>query len=220
MPSSSEREQQQLSADLTFKQFVEKNKPAKTDEQLKEEQASIERIERLRALLGNNRKPQLDPTRPEDYQRLAERTEVSKDLVLARLSGQTVPRKITQLRCTHALIGLMGEVGELSGALEKAVFYGTKDFDKTNIAEEIGDCLWYLAMLCNAFGLDMSAVMQMNISKLKVRYPEKFSEEKCANRDLEAERKVLEETECTTLSTDHLIEFPTTDCGGQISEPD
>jgi len=34
--------------------------------------------------------------------------------------------------------------------------------------------------------------MENNINKLRVRYPEKFTEENALNRNLELERKVLE----------------------------
>ncbi len=38
---------------------------------------------------------------------------------------------------------------------------------------------------------DLSDILQNNIDKLKVRYPEKFTEENALNRDLESERKEL-----------------------------
>jgi hypothetical protein len=38
----------------------------------------------------------------------------------------------------------------------------------------------------------MKEVMDINIKKLEARYPEKFTEDKAINRDLEAERKILE----------------------------
>lgn len=41
-------------------------------------------------------------------------------------------------------------------------------------------------------GLDAEQHMQNNIDKLRVRYPEKFSEDKAINRDLNSERKELE----------------------------
>ena len=41
-------------------------------------------------------------------------------------------------------------------------------------------------------GLDMYEIMTKNVEKLKIRYPEKFTEEAALNRDLEAERKELE----------------------------
>jgi len=43
-----------------------------------------------------------------------------------------------------------------------------------------------------SYGLDLGEILAANINKLKVRYPDKFDTDKALNRDLEAERKVLE----------------------------
>ena len=42
-------------------------------------------------------------------------------------------------------------------------------------------------------GLDFYKLLDNNIAKLKVRFPDKFDAEKALNRDLESERKKLEE---------------------------
>jgi NTP pyrophosphatase (non-canonical NTP hydrolase) len=94
-------------------------------------------------------------------------------------------------RLMHAAIGLCTESGELIDALKKAMFYG-KELDKTNLKEESGDILWYLALFMDAIGTDFETEMIRVIAKLEARYPEKFTEELAANRDLAAERKVLE----------------------------
>jgi len=76
----------------------------------------------------------------------------------------------------HAAIGACGEVGELADALKKTWLYG-KPLDRDNVAEELGDILWYVAIGCHALGVSMSDVAQRNIDKLKVRYPEKYSDQ-------------------------------------------
>lgn len=43
------------------------------------------------------------------------------------------------------------------------------------------------------WGFDFYQILTNNIEKLKVRYPEKFTEESALNRDLDAERKTLEQ---------------------------
>lgn len=95
------------------------------------------------------------------------------------------------IRILHAAVGLNTEQGELQDALKKHLFYG-KPLDKVNLAEEMGDVFWYLAILADALGVDFETVMNKNIAKLKARYGSKFSEEKALNRDLETERKILE----------------------------
>lgn len=45
---------------------------------------------------------------------------------------------------------------------------------------------------CKYFNLDIEDVMDLNIRKLKVRYPDKFSSDSALNRNLELERLTLE----------------------------
>src|SRR5690606_12559489 len=95
------------------------------------------------------------------------------------------------IRLEHAAYGLATEAGELLDQLKKHKFYG-KPLDFVNLEEEAGDVAWYLALVCNALGVDMQAIMDRNIQKLRTRFPEKFSADGAINRDLDAERKVLE----------------------------
>lgn len=98
---------------------------------------------------------------------------------------------IISRRLLHAAMGLCTEAGEFTDAMKREIFYG-KPVDFTNLVEEIGDVLWYVALACNALGVDMSEVMDKNIAKLRTRYPEKFTEQDAINRDLDAEREALE----------------------------
>lgn len=95
-------------------------------------------------------------------------------------------------RLLHAGIGLSTESGEFLDALKKHIFYG-KELDKVNLAEEMGDLFWYMAIVADELGFEFEEVMERNITKLKARYGEKFSEEKAENRDLDTERKILDE---------------------------
>lgn len=91
----------------------------------------------------------------------------------------------------HAAMGISTEAGELLDAVKKHLFYG-KPLDVVNIQEELGDLYWYMSVLCEWLGCTHEELMERNIDKLKVRYPEKFTSDKAINRDLESERKVLE----------------------------
>jgi NTP pyrophosphatase (non-canonical NTP hydrolase) len=95
-------------------------------------------------------------------------------------------------RLLHAGIGLSTESGEFLDALKKHIFYG-KELDKVNLAEEMGDLFWYMAIVADELGFEFEEVMERNITKLKARYGEKFSEEKAEKRDLDTEREILEE---------------------------
>lgn len=111
----------------------------------------------------------------------------------APITPQLLGRLVSVARDLHGLIGVVTEVGELLDAYKKYIFYG-KPLDKVNIAEEIGDMEWYLALLLNVHNLRQQNVQGANIAKLKTRYPDKFTEAAALNRDLTQERGVLDKT--------------------------
>jgi NTP pyrophosphatase (non-canonical NTP hydrolase) len=98
----------------------------------------------------------------------------------------------------HALCGIMTESGELMDQLKQYCFYG-KEYDRVNLKEEAGDLLWYIALLCQHLDCSLVDVMQMNINKLRTRYPEKFTTDGATIRDLRAERDTLEREEGTPV---------------------
>jgi NTP pyrophosphatase (non-canonical NTP hydrolase) len=71
-------------------------------------------------------------------------------------------------------LGLAGEAGEVAELVKKGVFH-RHSIDRTTLEKEIGDVLWYAAALCTTLGLDLGEIMQANIEKLKVRYPNGYS---------------------------------------------
>lgn len=80
----------------------------------------------------------------------------------------------------HAVFGLASEAGEVSGIMQKT-FQG-HEFDKEHMKKELGDCLWMIAEVCSALEINLEDVMEMNIEKLKKRYPNGFETEKSINR--------------------------------------
>ena len=122
----------------------------------------------------------------QDYIKNAIKTE-SRDFERIAERMQTIENQ----RLLHAGIGLATEAGEVLDALKKHVFYG-KELDRVNLREEMGDIFWYCAILADQLEVDFAEVMERNITKLKARYGEKFSEQKATTRDLETERKILE----------------------------
>ncbi len=94
-------------------------------------------------------------------------------------------------RVFHGILGIVTESGELADALLNGVTGG--DIDAVNIQEEAtGDMGWYRAILNDALELDEYQGLTNVINKLRVRYPEKFTNELAANRNLDAEREQLE----------------------------
>jgi NTP pyrophosphatase (non-canonical NTP hydrolase) len=88
----------------------------------------------------------------------------------------------------HGVLGIVTEAGEISELLTKGI-----NIDKVNLQEEIGDILWYIALICDTYGFDLSEIKKRNIEKLAKRYPNLFTEHDAINRDLTGERKVLEQ---------------------------
>ncbi|MBK9284946.1 MAG: nucleoside triphosphate pyrophosphohydrolase family protein [Sphingobacteriaceae bacterium] len=114
----------------------------------------------------------------DEYVELAQRTSATKDAH-------------PLVKMDHAQIGLTTEVGEFADPIKKAKFYN-KPYDPINAAEEIGDIFWYLAEACAALKIKPSEILKRNIEKLKVRYPNKYSDYNAENRNLEKEREILE----------------------------
>ena len=81
----------------------------------------------------------------------------------------------------NACLGLSGEVGEFNDMIKKWVFH-EKPLDEVHAKKELGDVLWYVAMMCYSFGWDLDEIMQMNVDKLKARYPEGFDVNLANNR--------------------------------------
>lgn len=123
---------------------------------------------------------------PKTYLEKSARTDHSDYAqVVERISNAETAKLI------HYQLGIGSESGELQNALKRWVAYG-KPIDKTNIKEELGDVLWYMARICDAFGWTLEEVMELNIKKLEARFPEKFTTDAALNRDLEKERRILE----------------------------
>jgi NTP pyrophosphatase (non-canonical NTP hydrolase) len=98
----------------------------------------------------------------------------------------------------HGILGAHTETGELleaflsvlNGRLSLEPDNGS--FDHININEECGDAQWYLAAIADAIDIPMEESKIVNIAKLRKRYGEKFSAYDANNRDLIAERLILE----------------------------
>ena len=76
-------------------------------------------------------------------------------------------------RLLTAAVGISAEGGEFMEIVKKIIFQG-KPYDDMNIfhmKRELGDICWYLAQACMALDTDFDELMEMNIDKLKSRYP-------------------------------------------------
>lgn len=64
----------------------------------------------------------------------------------------------------------------------KKHLYQGHSIDRDHLVKELGDIAWYLAVSAKALGYDLESVLQMNVDKLKKRYPEGFSVERSLHR--------------------------------------
>lgn len=78
-------------------------------------------------------------------------------------------------------IGLAGEAGEVADLAKKGIFH-QHGIDRAKLKTELGDCLWYIASLCTTLNFDMAEVMEDNIKKLEMRYPNGYSSEDSQKR--------------------------------------
>lgn len=82
----------------------------------------------------------------------------------------------------NGVMGLCGESGECVDLVKKYLFQG-HELDLQHLAKELGDVAWYLAVAAYAIGYTLEEVLQMNIDKLKERYPDGFDVDKSLHRD-------------------------------------
>lgn len=93
----------------------------------------------------------------DDYQRAALRTARDKD----------APDEFM-----HLVLGLVGEAGEIAEKVKKLVRDHDSDLarlDRDDMAKELGDVLWYTAVLADFLGLSLDEVAQRNVDKLADR---------------------------------------------------
>lgn len=81
----------------------------------------------------------------------------------------------------NGVMGLCGESGEAIDLVKKHLAQG-HELNKEQLAKELGDIAWYLAETATAIGYPLEEILQMNIDKLKKRYPEGFAVERSVNR--------------------------------------
>ena len=81
----------------------------------------------------------------------------------------------------NSALGLCGESGEVADLLKKYHFQG-HNLDLDHVAKELGDISWYLAVGAYAIGYDLETILQMNVDKLKARYPDGFSTDRSLHR--------------------------------------
>ena len=89
--------------------------------------------------------------------------------------GQLAP-DIGWSRLMTSAIGMLAESGEFTEIMKKVLFQG-REWDEENrfhMKRELGDVIWYWVQGCIALGYSPEEVMEENIKKLELRYPNGF----------------------------------------------
>jgi NTP pyrophosphatase (non-canonical NTP hydrolase) len=88
----------------------------------------------------------------------------------ARATDQAPPGDTNAL--IVPLLGMAGEVGSLLQEYKKHLRDGDAHLlFSTQVAEELGDILWYLANTATKFGLDLAEIATANLEKTRDRWP-------------------------------------------------
>jgi len=73
----------------------------------------------------------------------------------------------------YLALGLTSEAGEVAGKVKKLIRDGEDvegfEMKKIAIASEVGDVLWYCALMAQEVGVPLNTIMQMNLEKLRSR---------------------------------------------------
>lgn len=94
----------------------------------------------------------------DEYQALALRTNLAKEDLFRELMQQ--------------VLGLADEAGEVQAIFKKWIRDQDADFnllDREKIKKEMGDVLWYIAVIAHDLGISLNDLAQTNIDKLASR---------------------------------------------------
>ena len=93
--------------------------------------------------------------------------------LLSRMTDLDVSDDADIPRLLTAALGLTAEAGEFTEVVKKIILQGKpyNDENKFHMKRELGDICWYLAQACMALDTTFDEIIEMNVDKLKARYP-------------------------------------------------
>ena len=78
-------------------------------------------------------------------------------------------------------LGLAGEAGECVDAIKKGILH-QHGLDYEKLVRELGDVMWYVAAIATKIDVSLSEIMEVNIDKLRHRYPDGYKPTDSARR--------------------------------------
>ena len=97
---------------------------------------------------------------------------------------RTFPPQLNETKIENGVIGLFGEGGEIAD-LYKKFKYQQHPLNREKMIEELGDVLWYCAMIATGLRTTLDKVAEQNVEKLMKRYPDGFDPDRSINREPE-----------------------------------
>lgn len=113
----------------------------------------------------------------EEYQKLARTT---------LLQHPDFQIKDKEVMISWFALGLTGEAGEVADLVKKGIYH-RQGLDHEKLKKELGDVMWYLSALADHLGMSLAEIMQANIEKLKVRFPEGYDPKRTTFKEGKAE---------------------------------
>ena len=105
--------------------------------------------------------------------------------LLSRITELDIEQDADVPRLLTAALGLTAESGEFTEVVKKIILQG-KPYNEDNVfhmKRELGDICWYIAQACMALDTSFDEIIEMNVDKLKARYPGgEFDVHKSENR--------------------------------------
>ena len=82
---------------------------------------------------------------------------------------------------TYSMLKMSEEVGEIQSIITKCLYQG-HNIDYNKLTEEIGDLMFFIILLINATDLDFMEILEYNVEKRQILYPDGFDPERSRNR--------------------------------------
>lgn len=82
------------------------------------------------------------------------------------------PGQVSVAGLTYCALGLAGESGELCNKVKKVLRDHNGEISpevRAGLTSELGDCLWYAAMIAEELGVHLEVVAMTNVAKLAGR---------------------------------------------------
>ena len=117
---------------------------------------------------------------------------ITRGLKIDHEWSKLVETRYNEIESIDDIMELERCIAELLDIVKRVMFYGTH-YNGSSFEKHLKD-LYLNLIVYIGFDeeLDYQEILKLNINKLKARYPNKFNMDNSINRDLEAERKVLE----------------------------